>query len=85
MCQWNPIFLLRKEFVSRLRELHDRKGKPDPFLVKEKCRLGASPSFGKFLSNAFCKEESCERRDPDCSQTLVTVVDLPCLPAVLFA
>lgn len=45
-----------------------------------------SPCFLRSLSNAFCKEELHPGKDPDCSQTLVTVVspDLPaccvCLP-----
>lgn len=45
-----------------------------------------SPSFLKSLSNAFLTEELLQGVDPDCSQTLVTVVspDLPvchvCLP-----
>lgn len=83
--QWNPIFLPRIEFVSSPRELHDRKGKPDPLLITGK-RLEAKSQLPQVPLQCIPQRRASSRMDPDCSQTLVTVVspDLPvchvCLP-----
>lgn len=74
-------FRAEKKFVSSPSIIgkKKKKSKLDPFFKTDSSGKHC-PSFLKFLSSAFCKWELHAGKDPDCSQTLVTVVS-PDLPA----
>lgn len=76
----SQYFCPENNLSQALRELHDRKGKPEPVLVMDKRWQETKSQLPEGLSRAFCKEEPRQGKDPDHSQTLITVVS-PLLPA----